>query len=154
MLKLNAAVLAVVLAGSASAAGWRSLPVDASSESAYSESMALLQDKLSPSRRHAFARALQDIWTEGVRQASDVQREYTPADYFARVDGMTYEQVVELLDPTGDKAKQYRAEYYATRGGGSLGASPPPGSFYTNDSARMPVYGTAYRGLPQTANGY
>jgi hypothetical protein len=147
MLKVTVAMLAVALAESASAAGWRSLRVDASSEVAYSESIAVLQDKLSPSRRHAFARALQDIWTEGVRQASGVQREYTPADYFARVDRMTYEQVVELLDPTGDRAKGYRAEYYAARGGGRSGFSPAMSSY---NSYRLSEPGPNWRGGPQT----
>jgi hypothetical protein len=112
MLKVTVAVLAVALASTASAGGWRSLRLDATSEAAFEQSVALFQDKLSPSRRHAFARALQDIWTEGVLQASGV---YTRADYFARLNGLAYEEVVTLLDPTGEKAHQYRAEYYATR---------------------------------------
>ena len=153
MMKVTFAVLAVVLAGSASAAGWRSLRVDASSEDSFKESVALFQDELSPSRRHAFERALQDIWNQQTEQAAAEQREYAAADYLAQLDGLAYEQVVELLDPTGGKAAAYRREYYATRAGGRSGWSPAPSS-YTNDSARTPVYGTAYRGLPQAADGY
>ena len=152
MMKLTFAVLAVLLAGSASAAGWRSLRVDARTEDRFKESVALFQNKLSPSRRHAFERALQDIWNQQTEQAAAEQREYTAADYLAQLDGLAYEQVVELLDPTGGKAAAYRREFYASR--------PPAGpdrstlaSSSPNESARMPVYGTAYRGLPQTANG-
>jgi hypothetical protein len=138
MLKLTVAILAVALAASAGAEGWRSLRVDASSEDSFKESVALLQDKLSPSRRHAFDRALQEIWTQGTRKASAEQREYTSADYFAQLDGLSYDDVVHLPDPTGDKAKRYRAEYYYARGGGGF-AGPganwgtrPAGGWGTN----------------------
>ena len=153
MLKLAVAVLAVALAGSASAEGWRSLRVDARDEAAFKESVALFQSKLSPSREHAFNLALQDIWAQGTEKASAEQREYTSSDYFGQLDGLTYDDVVRIPDPTGHKAKRYRAEYYYARGGGRVGTSPAPSS-YTSDSARMAVYGTAYRGLPQTADGY
>jgi hypothetical protein len=155
MLKVAFAVLAVVLAGSASAAEWRSLRVDASSEAAYSTSMALFQDKLSPSRRHAFARALQEIWAEGMHKASAEQREFTPADYLAQLDGLKYDEVVTMSDPTGTKAKRYRAEYYAGRARGGFGPMPgQPGWVGWYPSDPPPVSAGAYRGLPQTANGY
>ena len=153
MLKLTVAVLAVVLAGTASAAGWRDLRIDASSAASYSESIATFQQKLTPSRRIAFARSLQDVWLRGSQLAEERQLEFTDADYFRVLHGLGYEEVVTLADPSGKKAGQYRAEYYAGRQGGPLGTSPAP-SPYGNDSALMPVYGTAYRGLPQTANGY
>jgi hypothetical protein len=124
MLKLTVAILGLAVATSASAAGWRSLRVDASSETAFKESVALLQDKLSPSRRHAFDRALQEIWIQGTRQASAEQREFTAADYFARLDGLSYEEVVLLPDPTGDRAKRYLAEYFAAQARGGDGAAP------------------------------
>ena len=150
MLRVAFAVLTIVLSGSASAAGWRSLRVDGGSEESFKESVALFQEKLSPSRRHAFERELQGIWNQQAEQAAAEQHEYTAADYLAQLDGLAYKQVVELPDPTGGKAAAYRREYYASR--------PPPGpdplaSSSPNESARMPVYGTAYRGLPQTANG-
>ena len=96
----------------------RSLRVDASSEMEFKESVALFQDKLSASRRHAFQRALEDIWIRGIADSAAAQREYTSADYFAQLDGLGYDQVVTLLDPTGDTAKRYRAEYeaYNSRG--------------------------------------
>ena len=123
-------MLAIVIASAASAAGWRDLRIDASSESSFKESVATLQDKLSPSRRHAFARTLEDIWNQGTRLAEEQQREYTDADYLRQVHGLGYEQVVKLTDPTGKSEGRYRAEYYATRTGGGSGAtSRAPASF-------------------------
>jgi hypothetical protein len=115
MLKITVAVLAVVLVGSASAAGWRDLRIDASTDAAFKESVAAFQDKLSPSRRNAFLRSLQDIWNHGAQLAEEQQREYTDADYRRQLHGLAYEEVVTLMDPTGKKEGQYRAEYYQAR---------------------------------------
>jgi hypothetical protein len=112
MLKLTIAVLAVALAGTASAAGWRDLHIDASSEASFDRSVELFRDKLTKSRKHAFERALQDIWTQRTQDATAEQREYTLEDYYAQLDGLSYEEVVRALDPTGSLAKRYRAEYY------------------------------------------
>ncbi len=92
MLKLTIAVLAIALAGSASAAGWRSLRIDASSEASFSESVAAFQEKLSPVRRYVFASALQDIWTLGTKNADAEQREYTESDYLRQLDGLGYDR--------------------------------------------------------------
>ena len=115
MLKLTVAVLAVALASSASAAGWRKLRIDASSDTSFQESVALFQDKLSPSRRVAFAMSLEDIWLAGSRLAEEQQREYTRADYLRQLDGLGYKEVVTLTYPTGKIEGQYRAEYYRAR---------------------------------------
>ena len=123
MLKLTVAVLAMAVAGSAAAAGWRSLRIDASSEASFTESVATFQEKLSPSRRMAFLWSLEDVWIEGTRRAQAEQREYTTADYRRELDGLKYEEVVRLIDPTGMTAKRYRARYYyAQAGGGPAGA--------------------------------
>jgi|SRR5688572_4918657 len=123
MLKLTVAVLAMAVAGSAAAAGWRSLRIDASSEASFTESVATFQEKLSPSRRMAFLWSLQDVRIEGTRRAQAEQREYTTADYLRELDGLKYEEVVRLTDPTGMTAKRYRARYYyAQAGGGPAGA--------------------------------
>jgi outer membrane murein-binding lipoprotein Lpp len=82
MLKITLAVFAVVLAGTASAAGWRSLRVDASSEAAFEQSLAQFKEKLSPGRRYAFGKALQDIWAAGTEAAEAEQRAYTTADHY------------------------------------------------------------------------
>ena len=105
-------MLSLVLAGTASAAGWRDLRIDASSAASYSESIATFQQKLTPSRRIAFVRSLQDIWLHGTTHAVG---EYTEADYLRQVHGLGYEEVVKLTDPTGKAEGRYRAEYYASR---------------------------------------
>ena len=112
MLKLTVAVLAIVLAGTASATGWRSLRVDGSSEAAFAESLAAFKKKLSPARRHVFGEALKDIWVQGTKDAEVEQREYTASEYYRQVDGLGYEEVVTFTDPTGDTAQmRYRAAY-------------------------------------------
>lgn len=106
MLKLTMAVVAVALAGTASAAKWRDLRVDGSTEEAFAQSLAEFKESLSPARRYAFGEALKDIWAQGVKAAESEQREYTTADYYREVDGLGYEQVVTFTDPTGDTAKR------------------------------------------------
>ena len=115
MLKVMYAVLAVALAGTASAAGWRKLQIDASSEAAFNQSVATFQKKLSPSRRAAFAGSLRDIEEEGKTRATAEQRDYTRAEYLEQLHGLGYEEVVTLVDPTGKRAGQYRATYYQSR---------------------------------------
>jgi len=115
MLRLTVAVLAFALAGTASAAGWRKLQIDASSEAAFNQSVATFQKKLSPSRRAAFAGSLRDIRAEGTRRATAEQRAYTRAEYLQQLHGLGYEEVVTLVDPTGKRAGQYRAAYYQSR---------------------------------------
>jgi hypothetical protein len=106
MLKLTLALVAIALAGTASAAGWRSLRVDATSESAFERSLAEFKDKLSPARIDVFGAALKDIWAEGKKAAEAEQREYTTADYYRQVDGLSYEEAVAFTDPTGKTARQ------------------------------------------------
>ena len=143
MLKLIVAVSALALAGSASAAGWRSLRIDASSEQSYSQSVATFQDKLSPSRRIAFARSLQDIWLNGTL-AEEQQHEYTRAEYLRQLHGLGYDEVMALADPTGKAEGRYRAAYYASRvSAGPAGVSKPyPNCCY----GPPPVDGGQFRG--------
>ena len=101
MLKLTVAVLAIALAGTA-AAGWRDLRVDGSSEAAFAHSLSAFKDKLSTARQHVFGEALKDIWIKGVKAAEAERREYTASQYYAEVDGLGYEQVVALADPSGE----------------------------------------------------
>ena len=117
MLKLTIAVLAVALAGTASAGGWRSLRVDGSSEAAFGESVAALQEKLTPARRYTFERALQDILIQGTKGAEGEQRETTTSEYWRQLDGLGYEEVVTFTDPTGETARRYRATYNPVRNG-------------------------------------
>jgi hypothetical protein len=102
-------VSALGLAATANAAGWRDLRVDGSSEEAFAKSLEAFREKLSPARVYVFGEALKDIWIEGAKAAEAEQREYTAADYYARLDGLGYKGVVTLTDPTGDTAKdRYR----------------------------------------------
>jgi hypothetical protein len=64
MLQLTVAVLAFALAGTASAAKWRDLRVDGSSEEAFAQSLEAFKKKLSSAREYAFGEALKDIWTQ------------------------------------------------------------------------------------------
>jgi len=156
MLKLTVAVLAVVLAGTASAAGWRDLRIDASSAASYSESIATFQQKLSPSRRIAFARSLNDIWLRGSQLAEERQIEFTDADYFGVLHGLRYEEVVTLADPSGKKAGQYRAEYYASRGYGGVPGTParPYMSSEIRSTDTVPYRGGPSLTGPQGPQGY
>jgi hypothetical protein len=110
MLKLTIAVVAIALAGTASAENWKDLRVDGSSEDAFAQSLAEFKEKLSPARAYVFGGALKDIWIQGVKAAEAEQREYTASDYYAQVDGLRYEQVVTLADPTGATAKSRMLE--------------------------------------------
>ena len=106
MSKLTVAVLAIVLAGSASAAGWKNLTIDASSEEAFEKSLAEFKEELTPARASVFGQALQDIWIKGSQDAEANQREYTAADYYKQVHGLGYEGITTLTDPTGKTAKR------------------------------------------------
>ena len=128
MLRLTVAVLAFALAGTVSAAGWRKLQIDASSEAAFNQSVATFQKKLSPSRRAAFAGSLRDIEEEGKTRARAEQRDYTRAAYLEQLHGLGYEEVVTLVDPTGKRAGQYRAAYYQSRPRPSYSNQPNPSS--------------------------
>src|SRR5687767_13258304 len=106
MLKLIVAVFAVALAGSASAAEWKDLRIDGSSEDAFEQSLAAFQKELSPERQQVFSGALMDIWLQGTAAAQADQREFTADDFQRQLDGLSYEEVVNFTDPSGDTAKE------------------------------------------------
>jgi len=145
VLKLTVVVYPDALAGTASASGWRKLQIDASSEAAFDQSVATFQEKLSPSRRVAFARSLQDIQDEGTKRATVQQRDYTRAEHLQRLHGLGYEEVVTLVDPTGKKAGQYRAGYYQARAGGPSYPNRPGDAPRSNAVYPRPE-GAGYRG--------
>ena len=129
MLKLTVAVLAVALAGTASAGGWRSLRVDGSSQAGFAKSVEEFREALSPGRRYTFDRALQDILVQGTKSAAAEQRKYTATEYFRQLDGLGYEEVVTFTDPTGETARRYRAAYNPhlngdRRSGAAVGTLP------------------------------
>jgi len=153
MLKLTVAVLAFALGGTASAAGWRALRIDASSEASFKASLEAFNDKLSAARREVLGLALQDIWAAGTKEANAAQREYTASDYYRQIDGLGYEQIVTLTDPTGELAKiRYRTAkndaFYASPsapGSASAASSPWPAS-----SGPPPVQNGVYRGATRS----
>ena len=112
MLKLTVVVLAFALAGTAAAAGWRDLRIDGSSEASFAESMEAFKEKLPRARRYVFVLAMQDIWVQGVEAAKATDREYTGIEYFRQTNGLGYDEVVTLLDPTGQTARaRYREAF-------------------------------------------
>lgn len=111
MTRLTICIVALALAGSVYAEGWRSLRIDASSDGAFEQSLAQFKDKLTPARRYVFGESLKDIWIAGVEAAQAEQRAYTEADYYRQLDGLGYQEVANLMDPTGQTARRYRAEY-------------------------------------------
>jgi hypothetical protein len=122
MLKLTVAMVAAALAGSAGAASWKDLRIDASSEAAYQQSLVVFNKELSPERRYVFQGALMDIWLRGTTDANAKQGQYTVADFYRELDGLSYEEVVTLTDPTGERAKQRQRE--ATAMNRTVGPSP------------------------------
>jgi hypothetical protein len=140
MLKLMVGMLAVVLAGSASAAGWRSMRIDASSEDTFNESVTALQDKLPRVRRHVFEESLKDIWAAGTKAAAADAREYAIADYLREVDGLGYKEAVTFTDPTGDTADRYFGAAYASLfpGRASLSGRRVRPVFYYPETTRGP----------------
>ena len=126
MLKLIVAVVVVALASTASAAGWRSLRMDASSEARFRASVVAFQQKLPAAHRYVFAQSLQDIWLQATKSAKAEQREYTASDYRRQLDGLGYKEIAEFTDPTGATADRYRDEYDARYAAPMSPGSPPP----------------------------
>jgi hypothetical protein len=139
MLKLTVAVLAVVLAGTAGAAGWRSLRVDASSETTFAESLVAFEKKQSPSRRYALTLALQEILIQATRKANAEGRTYTTAEFLRQLHGLSYDEVVRIPDATGKAEGRYRAAYYAgyrLENGTPRPGGHNPSAFRSNDVDR------------------
>ncbi len=101
---------------------------------------------------YVFGEALKDIWVQRATAAEAEQREYTASDYYADVNGLSYEEVVTFTDPTGDTAKQRyriasrRAAPVETQAARSIMANPS-GAPSTNwpDTARA---APTLRGIP------
>ena|SRR5687768_8322374 len=125
MLKITVALFAVALAGTASAAGWRSLRVDGSNDEAFAKSLEAFKEKMSPAREYAFGEALKDIWTQGAKAAEAEQRQYTADEYYRQLDGLRYKEIVKHTDPTGDTAKErYRLAARSQSFAGKMRAPP------------------------------
>lgn len=151
MVKLTVAALALTIASSAGAAGWRSLRIDGSSESAFSQSVAALRDKLPPAHQFVFNSALQDIWALGTQLAESEQREYAAAEYFRQLDGLTYKDVVTFTDPTGRTAlERYRQGYALVRRHVPRGFASP-GSPWPEHPPMIGFSGEQVRGIDNQA---
>lgn len=111
MSKLTILAAATILGGCASTGEWRALTIDGSSESAFGDSLAQLDQSLGRARSQLFALALYDIARTGVQGAEreeDGDLGYTDEDFRSELDGLTYEGVMALADQTGTPvAKQY-----------------------------------------------
>lgn len=105
MAKVMFSIVFLALAGCASMGEWRELRIDSSSESAFDESISLLNAELSYSRRQMFALALVDIGRAAVQSSEqtsdDSEIAYTYEDYRSQLDGLTYDGVIALADQTG-----------------------------------------------------
>ena len=135
MQKLTVAVLALAFAATASAGGWRDLRIDGSSEAGFAASMEAFKEKLPRARRAVFVLAMQDIWVQGVEDAKATDREYTAIEYFRQTNGLGYDEVVTLLDPTGQTARaRYREAFRFPR----LYARESP-EFYPYPSQNWPA---------------
>jgi hypothetical protein len=156
MLRLTLAVLAVALASTAGAAGWKSLRVDGSSEAAFSQSLEVFKEKLSPVRRYVFGEALKDIWIQGTKRAEAEQREYTASDYYSQIDGLGYEEIVTLMDPSGEVARQRRTAFYRTYEGRQLAARMGGGGVRALSEPAAPIgpHGEQVRGTVDTGPAY
>jgi hypothetical protein len=141
MLKLGVAVLAVALAGAAGAANWRDLRVDASSEAAFQQSLAVFDKELSSERRYVFQGALMDIWILGTANAKADQREFTVNDYYRQLHGLSYEEVVTFTDPTGDRAKAREREAARLKAASTATVDPAPlqGRYHASPEARAQI---------------
>jgi hypothetical protein len=151
MLKLTVALMTLALAGTASAAEWRSLRIDASSEAAFNESIELFRDRAPPPRVYAFERSLQEVFMQGAAKAAADEREYTQSDYYAQLDGLDYDDVVTLADPTGEQEKEFRVEFYSVfRPDRSTWSSP----IQSTPPARIGFQGQQVRGGDSYRNPY
>lgn len=132
MLKLTVAVLAIALAGSASAVDSASLRVDASSNAAFERSLVAFKDALSPEQREAFGEALTDIWFGTERRK----------DYYRQIHGLSYEEVVNFT--TGETAELRRQKAERRR----QAAAAPPRSAAAPRSAAPAYRRSPWEGVP------
>jgi hypothetical protein len=108
MYKISVAVAVLFVSGCATTGEWRALNIDGSSESAFGESLSRLNDELSYSRGQMLALALVDIENTRVQSAGetdDGSPAYSEDDFRNDLNGLTYEEVIELADQSGPSIK-------------------------------------------------
>jgi len=145
--------LAVSLVGILALAGCagtptRSLHVDARDQAAFEASVASFKQELSSHHWVLFTIALGDIWQTTAAEAGPTSSEAdTSRAYFARLNGLTYEDIIGLADatpPTTQErywASRARApkSFVAVSSGGSGAGSGPPGGYGTSYNANFPM---------------
>lgn len=89
----------MALAGCASTGIWRDLRIDGSSESSINKSVFLIQQELPAYRRERFDMVLADLWITGNLNAEIAGTDYSENDYYAQLDGLRYEDVLDLAGP-------------------------------------------------------
>lgn len=143
MSKVAYTVIGLALAGCASTDGWRTLRIDGSSQSSIDRSVSSIQQQLPASRRERFDMVLVDLWITGTLNSEAAGAEYTEHDYFAQLDGLGYEDVLDLAGP--ETTPRYWAVVHAGSRRGIQGANsrPWPGT----DPDRFPSYVAAPPGL-------
>ena len=99
MVRFSVITAALFLAGCASTGYWRDLQIDGSSQVTINESIATIQQALPEWRRGGFDMILSDLWITGSLNAEAAGSEYTAREYFARLDGLSYEGVLNLAGP-------------------------------------------------------
>ena len=145
-LKLTVIALAIGLAGTASA-GWRSMRVEAADLASFEETVARFEEELSTARHYVFMLALQDIWAQGLQSAGAQQRDYTEAEYLRQLDGLTYDEIVTLADPTGKTTKErYRAGVARILANRGPAVSPGVSPSASNNARPVGGPGGQYRG--------
>lgn len=156
MTKITAALLAIAIAGTANAAGWRSMRIDASSEAGFNASITALKDRLPRVRKAVLERSLKDIWETGTQAAAAADREYTVSDYLEDVDGLKYKEIVEFTDPSGDTANRYSRQAYTNlygrfRNGHSSAGSPGAGGLWRGNAGVSTYSGSKILDAGQSA---
>jgi hypothetical protein len=128
MSKLTLVVVTVAIAGCASTGTWRDLRIDGSSQASIESSVFLIQQELPAYRRERFDMVLSDLWITATLDAETEGTEYTEADYFAQLDGLRYEDVLDLAGP--DTTPRYWAVVQAggRRGAQDVNKRPWPGT--------------------------
>ena len=111
MLKLAVAVFAVALAGSASAAGWRSLRVDGKQRNGLCGIGGRVQRNCALTSLRVRAGAAGHLAEGPCGRSSRDTRIH--GQRLLGTGGLGYKQVVTLLDPTGDTEQLRRKEAYA-----------------------------------------
>ena len=122
---------AILLVGILSVAGCagtptRSLHFDATDQAAFEASLASFKQELPSYKWQLFAIALGSIWETTKAQAAPTRSEAdTTEAYFARVDGLTYREIVDLADATSPTTRQ---KYWTAHANGPTFVPAPSSS--------------------------